>query len=319
MAARFGRWICCGLALPLAGPPVLRGEEAVLEAAQDSAIFSEDGTLSSGQGWLFVGQTQGSLGAGSRRTLLRFELSGALPAGAVVDSAVLTLTKEMHAPALLETSLAVHRLTEAWGEGNSNATTGLGDGAGQDDATWTRRFFPAVNWNIPGGTFHSDPSAQGDFVMAPARQTLEWDGPGLTADVQLWLEDPMMNFGWILLGEEGRPGTALRLANAENPMEQTRPRLMLTYTAPSSASHRQLWLDQYFSAEEQADPAITGDLVDLDGDSLNTHFEYAFTLDPKTRDAEGGPRLEVGPGIPVLRLTRHTEAMDLTYRVEVSA
>ncbi|MEX0332381.1 MAG: hypothetical protein AB3N64_13250 [Puniceicoccaceae bacterium] len=50
-------------------------------------------------------------------------------------------------------------------------------------------------------------------------------------------------------------------------------------TLPYSAAYAS-WLTQYFSAEQIADLAIVGEMVDYDGDKLNNYFEFLAQFDP---------------------------------------
>jgi hypothetical protein len=52
------------------------------------------------------------------------------------------------------------------------------------------------------------------------------------------------------------------------------------------------WKEQNFSAAELANPQITGDAVDLDGDGLTTLFEYVTAGDPRSIDTSHHLRVE---------------------------
>jgi hypothetical protein len=55
--------------------------------------------------------------------------------------------------------------------------------------------------------------------------------PGLTADVQAWLERPDSSFGWILISTaEATPKTARRFGSREDPFNA--PRLLVDYALP---------------------------------------------------------------------------------------
>jgi hypothetical protein len=51
----------------------------------------------------------------------------------------------------------------------------------------------------------------------------------------------------------------------------------------------QLWQQANFSPAELADPTISGDTADPDGDSIPNLAEYAFNLNPKTANSSGLP------------------------------
>jgi hypothetical protein len=181
-------------------------------ANQDTTLIeSPDGGLANGAGPdLFAGRTNQSEGA-RRRALLVFDVAGQLPPGAVIHSArlVLAASQTREAPV----TLALHRVLGAWSEGPASAEGGRGAPASTGDATWLHARFDTASWATPGGDFAATPSAaqsvagEGFYV---------WSSPGLTADVQGWLDDPARNFGWVLVGAEAIPGSVKRFGSREN-------------------------------------------------------------------------------------------------------
>ena len=87
-----------------------------LSPSQDTTIFQDvpDNSIGSGE-FLVVGTR---LGAFHRRSLLAFDVAAAVPAGATIDSAVLTLqfTPPRNWGNVL---VSLHRMTTAWGEAGS--------------------------------------------------------------------------------------------------------------------------------------------------------------------------------------------------------
>ncbi len=82
------------------------------------------------------------------------------------------------------------------------------------------------------------------------------------------------------------------------------------------------WKRERFSVAELADPAISGDLADGDGDGLSTLMEYALGADPHRPDAYLLPGvvsvLEDGEHYPGMRFRRSSGAGDLDYVIETS-
>jgi len=84
------------------------------------------------------------------------------------------------------------------------------------------------------------------------------------------------------------------------------------------------WRAARFSAAELAQPAISGDTADPDGDGLNNLLEYAFDRNPRRADGMGvlqtTMETEVGTGLRylVVSFTRRKAPTDLTYTVEMS-
>jgi hypothetical protein len=82
------------------------------------------------------------------------------------------------------------------------------------------------------------------------------------------------------------------------------------------------WKSDNFTAAELADPLISGDLVDGDGDGLNTVLEYGLAGNPKVADAEQLLRvvrvIDAGQEFIALGFRRRVGASDLTYLIESS-
>ena len=81
------------------------------------------------------------------------------------------------------------------------------------------------------------------------------------------------------------------------------------------------WKGARFTAEELADPSISGDTADVDADQLATLIEYALGLDPKTHSGslagcafklDGASRLEI-------EFTRHASHADIDLVLEWTA
>jgi hypothetical protein len=204
------------------------GEVALLEAVRDNTLIEDPGgALSNGSGpGFFVGRTNQPVNS-IRRGVLLFELEGVLPPGAVVEHAALIL----HASSTNAGTqvVRIHRLLEDWGEGASSSTGGQGAPAATGDATWIHTFFDDETWRTPGG--HRAQRASGRATVkttGPVRS----EGPGLARDVQLWLDQPGRNHGWILIGNESLGQTVNRFESRDSPQVDLRPRLEVTYRLP---------------------------------------------------------------------------------------
>ena len=82
------------------------------------------------------------------------------------------------------------------------------------------------------------------------------------------------------------------------------------------------WRNDNFTPAELADPNLTGDLVDIDFDGMNTIMEYALVADPKVSDPEHLPEVvtvtDGGVDYLGLAIRRRAGAGDLTYEVQSS-
>ena len=215
-------------------------ETVTLKPIQDNTLYeSPAGTLSNGVGeLLFAGRTGQPLNF-RRRALIAFDIAGSLPVGSTVHSVTLVLKALQSAST--STTIALHRLTNHWGEGTSDSGIHGGSGAPATtgDATWIHTVFNTSFWSTPGGDFIPTPSAG---ATAASMGPVTWTGSqDLMDDVQQWLDVPSANFGWILIGDETTPRTAVLLGSRENGTPENRPRLVVEFTRVSSVPTVSQW------------------------------------------------------------------------------
>jgi spore coat protein A len=159
-----------------------------------------------------------------RRGLLRFDIAGSVPTGSTIASVRLIMDSSRSgegddAPATL------HRIQPAagadWGEGATFCDDvrqgGQGVPADTGDATWIDRSFNNnAPWAAMGGDFDLFSATA---IIPPTGQAI-WDSDdpnnsAMVVDVQNWLDNPGMNYGWIVIGDEGRPSTTRRFDSRE--------------------------------------------------------------------------------------------------------
>lgn len=189
---------------------------------KDCTIFQGNQVGSNGAGSLFSGRTQGNLGTSNRRALLKFDISS-LPANAFVTAATLSITGSRGS----SSGFDLHRLTADWGEGSTlGAGTGGGrPSAGQNgDATWNSRFLGTFTWNNAGGDFSSTVTASANIGSG---STGNFSSSNLISDIQGWINGSFANHGWLLKGQEGTSGSAVRMNSRESGSNQ--PTLSITY------------------------------------------------------------------------------------------
>lgn len=261
-----------GLVATVFVPVGLRADVVSIGASKDNTLYeSTAGPLSNGAGpGFFTGQTAFTFLL--RRGLIAFDVSGAVPAGSTINSATLTL----YLSRTLSTSdvIDLHRVTASWGEGTSVASGEGGGGAPATagDATWQHRSYPTQFWATPGGDFLPQVSASavvgelGFFSWGPT--------PGLSADVQAWLDDPAVNFGWLVRFHEPVGGFSKRFESRESPTPAFRPVLTIDFTPPcvSDFNHDQ------FSDAIDYDLFIGAWLVSDPSSDIN-HDEFSDAID----------------------------------------
>jgi hypothetical protein len=229
----------CGGDDPASPPQTCTSCVIEVGADGDNTLYEDVlGELSSGLGdGLFAGVTE----TGGReqhpplfrRALLYFDVASWIPKGSTIDSVELFLTVTRVGPAAGQRLFSIHAATADWGEGSS-LSLGEGGGGGQatpGDATWIHRFYDTTIWATPGGDFRAAPSAAALASITGVRCV--WGStPEMVADVQGWLDDPLGNFGWVLIGDETSAGTAMRFASREHAALSDRPSLRVQYTKP---------------------------------------------------------------------------------------
>lgn len=215
------------LSLVVISNPAL-AKDAELQASRDNTLYqSTSGATSNGSGeYIFAGKTGGGQ---IRRAVLAFDLSS-IPRGATITAAELTLymSKTISGPK----PVSLHRTLSDWGEGSSDAIGEEGSGAPSTagDATWIHTFYSGSVWANPGGDFAA--IASQTTLVDTVRQYTWPTGPGIVADVQAWVNDPPINYGWTLLGDESTFITAKRFNSRNSLDEDLRPLLRVSYQDP---------------------------------------------------------------------------------------
>lgn len=197
-----------------------------INPVMDNTLYEDAaGSFSNGAGvHLFVGLTNLS---SKRRALIKFDIAANVPSGATILEATLTLTMDQTNSDA--SNVEVHTVSANWGEGASVAVASGGSGgpAQAADATWLHTFYDNSFWNTPGGDFNASISAT---TSVNGVGIYNWTSPQLVADVQKWLDSPVLNFGWCLIGDETVKQSAMRFASRESETSTSRPTLMIVYT-----------------------------------------------------------------------------------------
>lgn len=218
--------VCASIVASSAGADVV-----TLAPARDATLYqSNDGSVANGSGQhLFAGRNSGG---NTRRSLLAFDIAGAIPAGSTITGVTLDVNVSSFAGDT-PTVINLHRVLSGWGEGASDAGGSEGGGAPSQsgDATWLHTFYDTDLWTTPGGDF--DPLIAASTTMDQTGPYTVLSTPALVSHTQTWLDDPASNFGWIVRGDEVGFSTAVRLDSRENPDLSVRPTLTITYLVPA--------------------------------------------------------------------------------------
>lgn len=165
---------------------------------------------------------------GMSRALMLFDIAGSLPPGAVIDSASLRITVVLTPGSSVNSVFDLNRLSASWGPGTGSDRTG--SPAGPNEASWNNRFGSTGSpWATSGGDFSPVVSAS-TGVGGNGLYTFN-STASLIADVQGWLNNPSLNFGWLLRSEsELTPGTIRRFGSHNDSFNS--PLLTIQYSVP---------------------------------------------------------------------------------------
>lgn len=186
----------------------------------------------------FFGMNAGTTQNGPRtRALMRFNLTS-LPTNTLIQSAKLTVHVTLQPMDGYDfTSFGLHRMFRAWGEGDNIPVTQPGQGvpAKLGDATWLYAFYPTNAWNEPGGqpgTDYSQSESSFEIIYDLANSPYVFPStPELVDDVQLWINKPATNHGWMFRCADEFPRfTARRFGTRED--ASVAPVLELKYLVP---------------------------------------------------------------------------------------
>ncbi len=201
---------------------------------QDPTGTFEDNSCGGGPNF-FAGRTNDGF---FRHGLLKFDIAGPIPAGSTITSASLTLYSD-RSQDTQNATMTLHPLTRDWGEGTADCSAVRGGGrgieAGIGDATWLYAKFQQVLWNTPGGDF--GPTSASAAIPPTGAGTWSSSAPGnaqMSVDVQSWLNNSLINNGWIVIGDETRNQTDRRFVSKENSNASQRPMLTVNFTPSAS-------------------------------------------------------------------------------------
>jgi len=257
--------------LPLA--PWLHAASVTLFPSADATLIELSPSNSLGAAsWITAGTTQNG---NTNRALLAFDVAAALPPGATITDVGLNLwVTRQPSDGYAESVFSLRRMLRPWGEGanpDPPASPGFGLPALPGDATWRSAFFDTNEWIIPGGMEGVDYSAAISttaLIAGVKPQPYFFESGGTIADVQLWLDHPEQNFGWMLRSEEeALKFTARRFGSRELQDPAASPQLVISYLPPTT---------------------ITA--VRAVGNRLNLTFqaEFAYSYRVESRSTAGG-------------------------------
>ena len=121
--------------------------------------------------------------------------------------------------------------TDPGGEEGGEDCCGPHDG----DASWLHTCAPGDFWTNPGGDFIAAASA---MAIVDQIQWYEWLDPQMVTDVQMWLDDPSTDFGWLMKGEESFQVPPSVSIPETTPRPMSGPYCGFEYTVPVPVQER---------------------------------------------------------------------------------
>jgi len=209
-------------------------DTVTLGASADATLFEVSPNNSAGGDVFFLsGTTQNRT---RTRALLGFDITSAIPTGSQITGVNFEVEVTRRPIDGFEASLfGLHRMLRPWGEGTTiveDNAGGMGAPAMAGDATWLHRFAFSDAWGAPGGAAGIDYQAEfsgSAFIFDVDIYRFEGT-PAMIADIQYWLDNPTINFGWMLISQsEELPFTGRRFASRED-LNGGGPRLIVDYT-----------------------------------------------------------------------------------------
>ena len=292
--SRRGPWrgLICVVGASVALSPLAFADSVVLAPVADVTLIEDPaGGFASGSGpAIFAGRIASTLQS-VRRALVRFDIAVAVPPGSKIEAVRLRLhlAQANSGP----TPARLYRVTQSWGEGASFSQGGGGDASQTGDATWLHRFHDDVFWTNPGGDF--DPALRAETIVDQAGYYTWGTTPGMTQDVQSWLDDPASNNGWMLAGDETRTQTAKRYDSREIADSLLRPALEIVYTPPClpDAQGPGFWRQACLAGIDAGAAACAADTFDAIGLPGLDACSAVLVSVPPTCDARAARKIAV--------------------------
>jgi glucose/arabinose dehydrogenase len=228
-----------------------------------------------------------------RRGLLRFDLTR-IPPGSMVSLVTLRLNVTKvpgYGARAVDSNFDLFRLTSGWNEGAQIGS--IGNLAKPGEVTWNSRMQSYQPWSQPGAKGDVASTASASTATSTNTGPMFWAGPGLVQDVQLWVNQPALNMGWLLISDkETTPRTVRGFAARES--GSNAGKLQITYTpppGPNPSTITSIVLSNKFPSSLLSItnvPVITNGLVTLSwaGDT-NGKFDLLFSSDLGTNVAWG--------------------------------
>ena len=240
-------------------------QTVTLSPLQSAVIYENKPDNTKGDPSFFpIGKSNGGT---VKRGLMKFDIAGNVPSGATIDSVKLTIGYSQGSVPGVDPTINFHPIISNFGW-----TAGLG-GAPQDgtaanpgELTWNNAAHGSIAWASPGG------GSGIDFTAAPTASTVisgygTYVWTGMKTEVQAWLDNPVINGGWMIKSNETNFGSAVRLDSDASTSE---PSLLIYYKTATSMDENSI------ETALEVYPNPTNGAVNLKLDGLNNFSLKVF-------------------------------------------
>ncbi|HKS37750.1 MAG TPA: hypothetical protein VJW76_11210 [Verrucomicrobiae bacterium] len=233
--------MAAGLFALMPPAPDAKGESVTLTPVADTTLLQSAPANNLGASTMLLsGASSGDLGGpfgALSRALLHFDVASQVPSTATVTSVTLTV-RVTRTPLIggVNSTFGLHKVLQAWGEGDNAGDPNVGQTATPGEATWNARQHPSPLWASPGGEPGVDymPGASASkLITGVATHTFE-STSNLVADVQSWLNSSNSNSGWILISDDEASPTTVRGFGSRE-AGTNGPSLLIQYTTQTIA------------------------------------------------------------------------------------
>jgi hypothetical protein len=209
-----------------------QAEFVLLGPAADTSIFEAFPENNMGGNDNMVAGANASLARA--RALFRFDVAGAIPSNAIIQSVTLVVTVVLTPPDGGEPStFDLRRVLVDWGEGTGTNNAGVSVTSGEAD--WAARFYPSNLWSVPGGAVSNDFSemVSASLALADLGNYTFNSTSNLVSDAQSWLREPGKNFGWVLMSESENVALTVRRIGTRESITNA-PLLRVDFSMPNT-------------------------------------------------------------------------------------
>lgn len=200
-----------------------RAATVLVTPVADAMLWENDASTARGTEATFIAGTTGTaIGNKGSRGVLRFDLAGSVPTGAIIRSATLSVMVTKAPLGAANSVFELRRVLRDWSE---------------HQLTWLQRSSGNA-WGNPGATAgvdFADVASSTAFVSIAQNRYTFGSTSALVADVQAWSDAPASNFGWLLKSQSEQTSKTARHFAAREGGAANAATLTIDFDVPAAA------------------------------------------------------------------------------------